>query len=54
MVPHASATADPLASYEAAIGFAECYGFQLYDGLNVAAAFEAGYATLFPEDLQNG
>jgi predicted nucleic acid-binding protein len=43
-----------LATHEAALGLADRYGFQIYDALIVAAALEAGCATLFSEDLQDG
>ena len=37
-----------------ALGVAERYGFSHYDSLIVAAALEAGCATLYSEDLQHG
>ena len=43
-----------LATHEAALGLAERYGFSIYDALIVAAALEAGCATLFSEDMQDG
>jgi len=43
-----------LAIHEAAIELAERTGYQLYDALIIASALEAGCATLFSEDLQNG
>lgn len=43
-----------LATHEAALALAERYGFSLYDALIVAAALEAGCATLLSEDLQHG
>jgi len=43
-----------LATHEAALGLADRYGFQIYDALIVDAALEAGCATLFSEDLQDG
>ena len=36
------------------IGIAETYGFRVYDSMIVAAALEAGCATLLSEDMQNG
>ena len=41
-------------THDAALGLASRYGFQIYDALVVAAALEAGCATLFSEDLQDG
>ena len=43
-----------LATHEAALGLAERHGFPLHDALIVAAALEAGCATLFSEDMQDG
>jgi len=37
-----------------ALDVAQRYGFSHYDSLIVAAALEAGCATLYSEDLQNG
>jgi predicted nucleic acid-binding protein len=37
-----------------ALGVAERYGFSHYDSLIIAAALEAGCATLYSEDLQHG
>ena len=43
-----------LALHEAALTLAERYQFTLYDALIVAAALEAGCATLLSEDLHHG
>lgn len=51
--PPAAAPAD-LAKHEAAFGLAGRHGFPLHHALIVAAALEAGCATLFPEDMQDG
>lgn len=40
--------------HEAALKIAEKRGFNIYDALVVAAALEAGCATLYSEDLQDG
>lgn len=37
-----------------ALRVAERYGFSIYDSLIVAAALEAGCATLYSEDMQDG
>jgi predicted nucleic acid-binding protein len=42
------------ALHDAALRIAEEYGFSVYDGLIVAAALDAGCATLYSEDLQDG
>ena len=39
---------------EAALRLAEKYGYGIYDALVVAAALEAGCATLYTEDMQDG
>lgn len=43
-----------LATHEAALAIASRTGYQLYDALIIASAIEAGCATLFSEDLQDG
>jgi len=43
-----------LATHEAARKIAEEYGFNIYDALVVAAAMQAGCATLYSEDFQDG
>ncbi|HEY2544540.1 MAG TPA: PIN domain-containing protein [Candidatus Acidoferrum sp.] len=40
--------------HEAALKIAEQHGYNIYDALVVAAALEAGCATLYSEDLQDG
>ena len=44
----------PLATHEAALGIAVRLGYRLYDSLIIASALEAGCATLYSEDLQDG
>jgi len=41
-------------THEAALRLAVRYGFHIYDALIIAAALEAGCATLYSEDLQSG
>lgn len=43
-----------LATHESALDIAVRTGYQLYDALIIAAALEAGCATLFSEDLRDG
>jgi len=43
-----------LETHRAALAIAEKYGYSIYDGLIVSAALEAGCATLYSEDLQDG
>jgi len=43
-----------LDTHDAALRVASRYGFRIYDALVVAAALEAGCATLYSEDLQAG
>jgi predicted nucleic acid-binding protein len=43
-----------LATHEAALGIADRLGYRLYDSLVIASALEAGCATLFSEDMQDG
>lgn len=43
-----------VATHERALALATRHGFPLYDALIVAAALEAGCATLYSEDFQNG
>jgi predicted nucleic acid-binding protein len=43
-----------LAIHEAGIAIADRTRYQLYDALIIAAALEAGCATLFSEDLHDG
>jgi predicted nucleic acid-binding protein len=43
-----------LATHETALRVASRTGYQFYDALIIAAALEAGCATLFSEDLQDG
>ena len=40
--------------HEAALKIAEKHGYSIYDALVVAAALEAGCATLYSEDLRDG
>jgi predicted nucleic acid-binding protein len=40
--------------HEAALKIAEKHGYSIYDALVVAAALEAGCATLYSEDLHDG
>ncbi len=40
--------------HEAALKIAEKHGYNIYDALVVAAALEAGCATLYSEDLHDG
>jgi predicted nucleic acid-binding protein len=40
--------------HEAAIQIAQRYGYGIYDAMVVAAALEAGCATLYSEDFQDG
>jgi predicted nucleic acid-binding protein len=40
--------------HEAALRIAEIHGYNIYDALVVAAALEAGCATLYSEDLHDG
>lgn len=42
-----------ISTHEAALTIAENYGYEIYDALIVAAALEAGCATLYSEDLQD-
>jgi predicted nucleic acid-binding protein len=41
-------------THETAINISQRYGFHIYDSLIIAAAMEAGCATLYTEDLQHG
>jgi predicted nucleic acid-binding protein len=41
-------------THEAALRIAATHGYNIYDALVVAAAFEAGCATLYSEDLHDG
>jgi len=41
-------------THEAALRIAVQYGYHIYDALIAAAALEAGCATLYSEDLQDG
>jgi predicted nucleic acid-binding protein len=43
-----------IGTHEAALRIAEKYGYGIYDALVVAAALQAGCATLYSEDLQDG
>ena len=43
-----------LETHRAALRICERYGYSIYDGLIIAAAKEAGCATLYSEDLQHG
>ena len=43
-----------LDTHRAALRICERYGYSIYDGLIIAAAKEAGCATLYSEDLQHG
>ena len=43
-----------IATHGTALALAEREGFSLYDALIVAAALEAGCATLWSEDMQDG
>ncbi len=40
--------------HEEALKIAEKHGYKIYDALVIAAALQAGCATLYSEDLQNG
>jgi predicted nucleic acid-binding protein len=40
--------------HEAALKIAEKHGYNIYDALVIAAALEAGCATLYSEDLHSG
>ena len=43
-----------VATHEAALGVAERLGYRLYDSLIMTSALEAGCATLYSEDMQDG
>ena len=43
-----------LATHEVALRIAERLGYRLYDCLIIASALEAGCATLYSEDMQDG
>lgn len=43
-----------LNTHKSALRIADKYGYSIYDALIVAAALEAGCATLYSEDLQDG
>jgi predicted nucleic acid-binding protein len=43
-----------LETHRTALRICERYGYSIYDGLIIAAAKEAGCATLYSEDLQHG
>jgi predicted nucleic acid-binding protein len=43
-----------LDTHRAALQIADKYGYSIYDALIIAAALEAGCATLYSEDLQDG
>src|ERR1700686_2706139 len=43
-----------ISTHETALRIAEDYGYEIYDALVVAAAVEAGGATLYSEDLEDG
>jgi predicted nucleic acid-binding protein len=43
-----------LDTHRAALRIADKYGYSIYDALIIAAALEAGCATLYSEDLQDG
>lgn len=43
-----------VAMHEAALSIAARLNYQLYDAMIIAAALEAGCATLYSEDLQHG
>lgn len=43
-----------LATHEAALRIADRLGYKIYDGLIIASALEAGCATLYSEDMQDG
>jgi predicted nucleic acid-binding protein len=47
-------TAINLETHEAALKICRRYQFQIYDALIVAAASQAGCATLYTEDMQHG
>jgi predicted nucleic acid-binding protein len=40
--------------HEAALRFAERYGFAIFDALMIAAALQAGSTTLWSEDMEHG
>jgi len=44
----------PFEMHEAALKITEKHGYNICDALVVSAALEAGCATLYSEDLQNG
>lgn len=41
-------------THEAALEVAAEYGYQIYDALIIASAFQAGCSTVYSEDLQDG
>jgi predicted nucleic acid-binding protein len=43
-----------ISTHETALMVAEKHGFEIYDALVIAAALEAGCATLYSEDFQDG
>jgi predicted nucleic acid-binding protein len=43
-----------ISTHETATKIAEDHGFEIHDALIIAAALEAGCATLYCEDLQHG
>jgi predicted nucleic acid-binding protein len=43
-----------ISTHESALKIAQQHGYEIYDALIVAAALEAGCATLYSEDLQDG
>lgn len=42
-----------ISTHESALRIAENHGYEIYDALVVAAALQAGCATLYSEDFQN-
>jgi len=43
-----------LATHEEGLRIAQRYGYRIYDSLVIASAIEAGCATLYSEDMQDG
>lgn len=49
-----SAVPVTISTHETALMVAEKHGFEIYDALVIATALQAGCATLYSEDLQDG
>jgi len=43
-----------VATHERALALAERYGYQIYDALQLASAFESGCSILYTGDMQDG